>query len=82
MNDHDPSNLILEHLRVIRADVSGLRADLAEGKLRAGSVEDHLVGVRRDLALLHADIGITHHRLDLHEQRLGRIERRLQIRDA
>jgi len=29
--------------------------------------------------LLHSDIAVTHKRLDHHDERMGRIERRLEI---
>ncbi len=37
------------------------------------------VGIRRDLGLLHSDIAVTHKRLDHHDERMVRIERRLEV---
>ena len=48
-------------------------------KLRLGSLEEHVAGLRRDIGLLHSDIAVTHKRLDHHDERMGRIERRLEI---
>ena len=65
-------HVILEHLRAIRSDIADL-------KLRVGSWEEHVAGMRRDMGLLHSDIAVTHKRLNHHDERLGRIERRLAI---
>ncbi|MGH8489669.1 MAG: hypothetical protein ACREXS_12595, partial [Gammaproteobacteria bacterium] len=66
----DVDNLIIEHLRAIRADVGLIRNDIADMKLRISSLEEHVAGMRRDLALLHSDIAVTHKRLDHHDERL------------
>ena len=44
-------SLIVEHLRAIRADVGVIRNDITDMKLRIGSLEEHVAGMRRDLAL-------------------------------
>lgn len=47
-------NLILEHLRLLRNDVAGLRSEMHDEfrdvKLSLGSVESAIVSVRRDAA--------------------------------
>jgi len=47
-------NLILEHLRLLRNEVAGLRTEMHEAfrdvKLRLGSVESIAVSIRRDAA--------------------------------
>ena len=72
-------NLILEHLRTIRAEIVTLTRKVDTLTIRVGSLEEHVAGLRRDLALIHADIAATNQRLDHHEQRLDRIERRLEL---
>jgi septal ring factor EnvC (AmiA/AmiB activator) len=74
-------NLILEHLRAIRADMAGLYTAMNGVKERLASLEDHVAGMRKDMSLLHSDITITHHRIDGLEKRVERIERRLDLRD-
>ena len=72
-------NIVLEHLSAIRADIGAIRHDISDMKLRLGSLEEHVAGLRRDIGLLHSDIAVTHKRLDHHDERMGRIERRLEI---
>lgn len=72
-------NLILEHLRVIRGDVSKLVNAVDDLRIRIGSLEEHVAGMRRDMSLLHGDIAITHKRLDGLESRVERIEKRLEL---
>jgi outer membrane murein-binding lipoprotein Lpp len=72
-------NLILEHVRALRASVSTLESKIDTLTSRVGSLEEHVAGLRRDLALLHGDIAATNQRLDRHEQRLDRIEKRLEL---
>ncbi len=43
-------NLVLEHLRAIRADVTALREDSREIKQRLTSVESGIASIRRDNA--------------------------------
>lgn len=45
-------NLILEHLRAIRADIGGIKEDVREIKQRLTSLESVVVGLRRDNANL------------------------------
>lgn len=43
-------NLILEHLRAIRADIDGIKGDVREIKQRLTSLEAAVAGLRRDNA--------------------------------
>jgi hypothetical protein len=45
-------NLILEHLRVIRADIGGIKDDVREVKQQLTSLEAAVAGLRRDNANL------------------------------
>jgi septal ring factor EnvC (AmiA/AmiB activator) len=73
------NNLLLEHLKAIRADVASLKADLKEAIVRMGRVEVSLSGLRRDMA--HADEGLAEQsvRIDRISERIERIERRLDL---
>ena len=71
-------NLILEHLRVLRASIDRVGDSLNDLKARVGQIEEHIAGMRRDMSMLHADIVITHKRLDGLENRVERIEKRLE----
>lgn len=68
-------NLVLEHLRAIRATLAehGERLDRIE--IRMGSLEKYQ-------ALFHADLVAANVRLDQIAQRADRIERRLELSDA
>jgi predicted nucleic acid-binding Zn-ribbon protein len=61
-------NIVLEHLRHMRAAVDGLRDDMREVKSRLGILESQ-----------YANISI---RLDRLDGRIERIERRLNLTDA
>ena len=76
-------NLILEHLRMLRNDVAGMRTEMHEEfrdvKLRLGSVESAVVSVRRDAADQMGDAVRQQLRIDQLAERLERIERRLEL---
>ena len=74
-------NLVLEHLRALRAGQDRIESELRDLKERVSVVETGLNGVRRDLvALAEADA-----RLQVSIDRLGdradRIEKRLELRE-
>ena len=68
-------NLILEHLRVIRAKLDQHSEEFHGLKLRMSSMETQTANV-------HSDLAILHNRIDKVEQRLERIERRLELTNA
>ena len=68
-------NLVLEHLRAIRATLEKVERDLGDVRHRVGSIERHL-------AILQSDIANVHLRLDHQGDRLDRIERRLELVDS
>lgn len=74
-------NLILEHLKAIRADIGSLKNDSSEIKSRLTSVESGIAGLRRDSASQYGDIVDTHSRYDRLVHRIDRIEKRLEIND-
>ena len=65
-------SLILEYLRGIRADIAAIKQDIRELKLRVNSLETHV-------ANLFADVVRQNARLDGIDDRLMRIEQRLDL---
>ena len=72
-------NLILEHLRAIRADISGIKEDVREIKQRLTSLETAVAGLRRDNANLYSNVIDQQARYDRLAERVERIERRLDL---
>lgn len=75
-------NLVLEHLRALRAGQDRIENELRDIKGRVSAVETGLNGVRRDLvALAEADarLQVT---IDRMGDRVDRIERRLDLREG
>jgi hypothetical protein len=70
----DVDNLVLEHLRHVRAAVDETRADVKQLILRMGGVERHLAG-------FHVSETGQNLEIDRIKLRLDRIERRLELSD-
>ena len=70
----ETTNIVLEHLRHIRARVDDLTADMRQVILRLGALERHGAG-------LHISNVNQNSEIDLVKQRLDRIERRLELTD-
>jgi predicted nucleic acid-binding Zn-ribbon protein len=51
-------NLILEHLRAMRSDITALRDDTREVKSRLTSLETAVSAMRREIADLYTDVGV------------------------
>ncbi len=77
MADEHPTigDLTYELLKKMRAEQQEMRLDILDLKLRATATEEHLSRV----VILNSGIN---HRLDRIEERLGRVERRLELRDG
>ena len=75
-------NLILEHLRAIRADIGGIKEDVREIKQRLTSLETATAGLRRDNANLYGDVIDQQKRYDRLAERVERIERRLDLAEG
>lgn len=65
-------NLILEHLKAIRAQLDRMESDIDDLKNRDHSHEAYL-------SALHTDSARQSARLDQHDSRIKRIERRLEL---
>jgi len=75
-------NLILEHLRGMRAGQDRIEQELREIKNRITSLESGVAGIRRDAAhdndkIVNQQIGLDHL-----SERLERIEKRLELASA
>ena len=75
----ETDNLVIEHLRRLRNDITGFRHDTMERfdnlTARVASIEDQLAGIRADIVRLD-------HRLDGVDKRVERIERRLTLAES
>jgi polyhydroxyalkanoate synthesis regulator phasin len=71
----ETENLVLELLRRIRASQDRVELDIADLKLRMSAVEQHLGQTPVQLAGLNA-------RMDRFDERMSRIERRMELVDA
>lgn len=65
-------NIVLQHLRAIRTDIAKLGDKIDGLTQRVGSME-------RQVAIVHDDMAGIQMRLDKHDARLDRIERRLDL---
>jgi regulator of replication initiation timing len=72
-------NLILEHLRALRADSAGIREDIQEIKQRLTGLEVANGGIKRDLGDLYTENASQHIRYDRLAARIEKIERRLEV---
>jgi septal ring factor EnvC (AmiA/AmiB activator) len=72
-------NLLLEHLKAIRADVALIKSDLKEQTHRLGRLEVSMSGLRRDMAFVDGTAAEQSVRMDRMSDRIERIERRLEL---
>ncbi len=72
-------NLVLEHLRHIRAQVDGLRDDVKDLKYRMASLEQGMALVKREVQLGDETDARQQLALDRIVERIERIERRLEL---
>lgn len=70
----DPENITIRHLQAIRSLLTEQAERLGRIELRLGSLEQYQ-------ALFHGDLVATNVRLDEFNQRIERIERRLELRE-
>ena len=75
-------NLLLEHLRALRAGQDRIEFELKEVKARLTSLEAATARGRRDTALQQEDIYRQQATIDRLTDRVDRIERRLDLRET
>jgi predicted nuclease with TOPRIM domain len=71
----DTDNIILEHLRALRADLAELKNDMRDVKARLGSIENYI-------AILHGDQARSGGRIDDLVMRVERLEKRTGLIEA
>jgi uncharacterized protein YciI len=72
-------NLVLELLRTIGGDIAEMKTEQREQRGRLATIERHLAHIKRDGAEQRA---VVSGRFDRILDRLEKIERRLDLRDA
>ena len=69
------TSLLMEIMRKIQTDISDIKSDMSELKMRATATDEHLSGI------FVSTTGINN-RIDRFDARLERIERRLDLTDV
>ncbi len=77
-----PENLVLTQLRAIGSDISDVHGSLGEVKRRLANLESGQASIIQHLGHLAAADAQQQLATDGLAERLGRIERRLDLRDA
>ena len=72
-------NIILEHLKAIRAELAEIKADTSDIKLRLRSVDTSVIELRRNDVHLFEDDARQQVSLDKLLERIQRIEKRLEL---
>ena len=72
-------NLLLEHLKAIRADIGTIKMDLKENTTRLGRIEVAVAGLRRDIAHNEEATAEQSLLIDRIADRVERIEKRLEL---
>ena len=75
MAEEAPENLMLVFLRRLDQRMERLEGDMADIKLQATAIEEHLASIMMSMAGANA-------RMDKIDARLARVERRLDLTDA
>jgi hypothetical protein len=78
----EPENLTLRMLRSVDSKQDTLMERFQDLTGRIGSIEDQLVGVKAELSGRRTDFVRIEHRMDRLDERLLRIERRLDLIEA
>lgn len=68
------NELMYELLRRVHQDMSDLRMDVSEVKKELNVIRGHMVGIQADIHNIYGILG-------RHDERLDRIERRLELRE-
>ena len=68
-------NLILERLRRIDDRLGDIQGDLQDVKIRLTAGEEHMLSIQTSLVGLNS-------RMDRFDERLSRVERRMDLKDA
>jgi hypothetical protein len=72
-------NLILEHLKALRAEMANVREHIDGVLVRLGNLEVAVARIGRDIAHTHSEQVEDRHAMDRLRERVTRIERRLEL---
>lgn len=75
-------NIIIEHLRVIRADVAAIRDDVRDLKIRVNNLEHGQGTILQHIGHVETMLATQQASQDKLADRIERIERRLEIAPA
>ena len=78
----EPSNLVVDHLRPLRADFRIMRDTQIEHGVKLNRLEESLAGVKREVALQAEQLAHIEVRLDQMRGDIGMIKRRLDLTEA
>jgi polyhydroxyalkanoate synthesis regulator phasin len=74
-------NIIIEHLKALRAGQDRIEHEVKEVKARLTSLESNFAGGRRDTVLQQEDIYRQQASMDRLSERIDRLEKRVDIID-
>ena len=72
-------NLIIEHLRAMRNEVAGVKADTTDIRQQLRSLDTSVIDLRRSVVHLYEDTAHQQLTMDKMLDRIQRIERRLDL---
>ena len=72
-------NLIIEHLKAIRAEVASVKTDTREIRSRISSMESSLARLSRETSSNFEEIIENRHLFDELRERVERLERRMEL---
>lgn len=78
----EPINLVLEHLRALRAHIGTMRESQLEHGIKLNRLEESLADVKRDIGLHAKQLAPVDVRLDRVRSEMGLIKRRLELSEA
>jgi hypothetical protein len=78
---NETENLVVEILRRLQGDMAELKSGQQEMRHRLSLIETRLAGMEPNLSDQYAGYAGQSVRIDRLEERLGRIERRLELTD-
>lgn len=82
MAESEPNSLVLRYLRQIDQKVDRLEVGLTSLTEQVASLVDQMLGMRGDINVLRADFVRLEHRVDDMDQRLARVEKRLELTEV
>jgi hypothetical protein len=78
---NETENLVVEILRRLQGDMAELKSGQQDMRHRLSLIETRLAGMERNLSDQYAGYAGQSVRIDRLEERLGRLERRLELTD-